>query len=562
MSYVVFARKYRPGNFDEIVGQEHIATTLKNAIKQGRVAHAYLFSGPRGIGKTTTARILAKALNCEKGPTPTPCNKCASCQDISASRSMDVIEIDGASNRGIDEVRELRENVKFAASGGRYKLYIIDEVHMLTPEAFNALLKTLEEPPPHVKFIFATTQPNKVLSTILSRCQKFDFRRIATAEIVSKLKKIAKRESIKTDDDTLFLIARQSEGSLRDAESMLDQVNTFTNGKIKKEDLAHILGVIEDKILEEFAQALIDKDAPKTLEFIDKLVNEGKELSIFLSSLIEYFRDLMVAKVSKKARDLIDRGPKEVERIAKQSQNISAEEILYISSILNHGYNSMKRSALARVVFELAVTKITTRGSLVQIGELLEKIEKREKAVEEPKIEESKIEKPRIKESIKEEPKRVELKREEPKGEPVKAPEADTINTAEFSQIQKMWPTMLKLIRSRKISVASYMLEANPLSLSENTLTIGFPSNYSLHKEALDRRENKDLVIDTLKEILHIDVRIKFILQEDSKDETRFITKESYSANKISTNEEVLKEPVVQSALEVFDGRIVKRTRR
>ncbi|MBL7069806.1 MAG: DNA polymerase III subunit gamma/tau, partial [Candidatus Omnitrophica bacterium] len=381
MSYVVFARKYRPKDFDEIVGQPHITTTLKNAIKQNRVAHAYLFSGPRGIGKTTTARILAKALNCQKGPTQNPCSKCVSCNEISSGISMDVIEIDGASNRGIDEVRELRENVKFAPTHGCYKLYIIDEVHMLTQEAFNALLKTLEEPPPHVKFIFATTQAQKVPATVSSRCQRFDFRRISTADTVSKLKEIAKDESVSADDETLFLIARQADGSLRDAESIFDQLNTFCRGKIKRDDVAKILGAVGDDLLEQFAAIIAKRDAPSALKLTDRLVNEGKDLSLFLSSLIGHFRNLMVTKLCSKPEGLIDTSKETIERLRDQSKNFSQEELFYISDVLTHTHESIKRSASARVIFELAVVKIANRQSLLPLNEILEKLQEMEQRI-------------------------------------------------------------------------------------------------------------------------------------------------------------------------------------
>jgi DNA polymerase III subunit gamma/tau len=248
MSYLVIARKWRPQVFSDIIGQGHITTTLQNAIKQDRVAHAYILCGPRGIGKTTTARIFAKALNCQKGPRPDPCNKCASCKDITASRSTDVIEIDGASNRGIDEIRNLKENVQFSPQSGRFKIYIIDEVHMLTTEAFNALLKTLEEPPAHVKFIFATTAAHKVLPTILSRCQRFNFRRLSSHDIAKKLERIAKSENIAIDEQALFNIARQASGSMRDAESVMDQLATYCKNKITLEDANAVLGLIEQDI--------------------------------------------------------------------------------------------------------------------------------------------------------------------------------------------------------------------------------------------------------------------------------------------------------------------------
>ncbi len=264
MSYVVFALKWRPKNFDEIIGQEQIVTTLKNAIQKNRLAHAYLFAGPRGVGKTSTARILAKTLNCKAGPTLNPCQKCSSCIEISQGRSLDVIEIDGASNRGIDEIRTLRENVKFAPSGGKFKIYIIDEVHMLTTEAFNALLKTLEEPPEFVKFIFATTQPHKVIPTILSRCQRMDFRFIPVMEIIAQLERIVKAEKIDVDKEVLFAIARSSEGSLRDAESVLDQLTSFSKEKISLKDVISVLGLVEQDALFEITDKIIQKDAKCT----------------------------------------------------------------------------------------------------------------------------------------------------------------------------------------------------------------------------------------------------------------------------------------------------------
>ncbi|MDP3730508.1 MAG: DNA polymerase III subunit gamma/tau [Candidatus Omnitrophota bacterium] len=294
MSYIVFARKYRPQAFDEVVGQSHITTTLENAIAQDRVAHAYIFAGPRGVGKTTTARIFAKALNCERGPTADPCNKCPLCLEITQGSSLDILEIDGASNRGIDEIRNLRENVKFSPSKGRFKVYIIDEVHMLTQEAFNALLKTLEEPPAHVKFIFATTQAHKVPPTILSRCQRFDFRRISIKDIVDSLKAIAKKENLKVEDDVLILMAKHSDGSMRDAQVVLDQISSFADGRISLEDASKILGAVSDDILFSLADSIKSRDALGALKIIDDLANEGKDVAEIVLYLIEHFRDLSV----------------------------------------------------------------------------------------------------------------------------------------------------------------------------------------------------------------------------------------------------------------------------
>lgn len=552
MSYIVFARKYRPKDFDEIIGQDHITTTLKNAIKQKRVAHAYLFSGPRGIGKTTTARILAKALNCEKGPTPNPCNKCISCREISSSISMDVIEIDGASNRGIDEVRQLRENVKFAPTHGSYKLYIIDEVHMLTQEAFNALLKTLEEPPSHVKFIFATTRPNKVIPTVLSRCQRFDFRRISVADMVAKLKEIAKNESIKVDEETLFCIAREAEGSLRDAEGILDQLNTFCGGQIKKDYITHILGTVSENILEDFIQIIIRHDTPAILKFTDNLINEGKDLSFFLQNLIGYFRDLMVAKLCANPESLIDAGKPAIERLVNYAKGFSQEELFYINNILINTYESVRRSASARAIFELAMVKITKRQSIASLDEALEKIQELEKRIEgvpsPPKGGEGKGE--------------GEREIQQPLTS-ILSPEGRGSTDIALSEIQEAWPALLNIIKTKKMSVASYLLDGEITAFKDGILIISFPKNYSLHKEALEKKANKHIIEETLKEVLKKNVCVDFITKDLHKADEAAGYKDKEAAEKERpTQQESLTEPLIQSAIEIFNGRIIPKKER
>ncbi|HNS26120.1 MAG TPA: DNA polymerase III subunit gamma/tau, partial [Methanobacteriaceae archaeon] len=284
--YQSIYRKWRPQSFEDIVGQNHITQTLKNAIKMNRIAHAYLFSGPRGVGKTTTARIFAKALNCEKGPTETPCGQCSRCIRISQGQSLDVLEIDGASNRGIEEIRELRSKIGFAPAEGKYKIYIIDEVHMLTDPAFNALLKTLEEPPSQVLFIFATTAPYKVPNTILSRCQSFNFRRISIEEMVEKLKKITDEEKINIDSSSLRLIAESATGSMRDAESILDQVIAYSENKVTAQEVRDILGLLPHEIFYQFFDNIINHNTETALKLINKLVKEGVELNKFVQDLI------------------------------------------------------------------------------------------------------------------------------------------------------------------------------------------------------------------------------------------------------------------------------------
>src|SRR6266516_3969508 len=297
VSYEVFARKYRPQTFDDLVGQTHVSRTLKNAVAQNRLAHAYLFVGPRGIGKTSTARILAKALNCVKGPTVTPCGVCDNCREIAAGNSLDVIEIDGASNNSVDDVRQLRDNVRYAPAKGRYKIYLIDEVHMLSPAAFNALLKTLEEPPEHVKFIFATTEPQKVLATILSRCQRFDLHRIPANLIAQHLQFIAKKEKITLQPAAAHAIARGAEGGLRDAESMLDQLVAFCGEKITENDVLNVFGFTSEQTVIDLMGRILRGETPEAIDLLHQQSESGKDMMRLMSDLIAYLRDLLVFKV-------------------------------------------------------------------------------------------------------------------------------------------------------------------------------------------------------------------------------------------------------------------------
>src|SRR5688572_13641882 len=297
MNYQVIARKFRPQVFEEVVGQRPIVQTLQNAIQMDRIGHAYLFSGARGVGKTTTARILAKGLNCEQGPTITPCNVCASCQEIASGKSIDVFEIDAASNTGVDNIRELRESAKYAAARSRYKIFIIDEVHMLSTSAFNALLKILEEPPPHVVFIMATTERHKLPATILSRCQQFIFRTISPAEIQAHLRQIASREGVKIDDRALSYIVKASEGSMRDAQSLLDQIISFSGQQVVDEDVRDVLGFIPSEILDRTLDALPDRDSKALLENIAIVIDQGLNVQQYVREFIGRVRDLLVMKL-------------------------------------------------------------------------------------------------------------------------------------------------------------------------------------------------------------------------------------------------------------------------
>src|SRR5437762_4364797 len=373
MSYEVFARKYRPQTFDDLVGQAHVTRTLKNAVEQNRLAHAYLFVGPRGIGKTSTARILAKALNCVNGPTVTPCGVCDSCKEITGGNSLDVLEIDGASNNGVEQVRELRDNVRYAPSKGQFKIYIIDEVHMLTSAAFNALLKTLEEPPVHVKFIFATTEPEKMPSTILSRCQRFDLHRIPANLIAQHLQFIAGKEKIVLDPAAAHAIAKGADGGLRDAESMLDQLVAFCGDKIEEPDVLNVFGFTSEQTVAQFTEKILRGDTPAALELLHTEADNGKDMMKLMSDLISYLRDLLVGKVKPEAL-AEDLNPDLQKSLETQADLIETDRLLELIDQFAAAEGRMKWAPNKRLHFEVAVIKAIQTLSQVTLNEVIENL--------------------------------------------------------------------------------------------------------------------------------------------------------------------------------------------
>jgi DNA polymerase III subunit gamma/tau len=391
MSYLVLARKWRPQSFEDIAGQAHIARTLQNAIRTNRIAHAYLFTGVRGVGKTTAARILAKALNCEKGPTPNPCNQCSHCEEITNGTSLDVLEIDGASNRGIDEIRQIIENVRYHPAKCRFKIYIIDEVHQVTKDAFNALLKTLEEPPSFVKFILATTEPHRLPETILSRCQRYDFRRISLREIVQRLEEIAKKEGLNMTEGALVLLAREADGSMRDAQSLLEQVLACaapegTKGAPSSVDevlLQDILGLAERKVLYEISNAVIQGDAKRCIELVAEVVVQGCDVCRLSRDLVEHFRNLIVTrlaagKTDQTGRQLLDIPDQEITDLSTQVASLSVEILLDYFDFMAAGDEEIARSANPRFALEATLVRLSTLPQTFPAGQLLERLEKLE----------------------------------------------------------------------------------------------------------------------------------------------------------------------------------------
>jgi DNA polymerase-3 subunit gamma/tau len=558
VSYEVFARKYRPQTFDDLVGQTHVSRTLKNAVTQNRLAHAYLFVGPRGVGKTSTARILAKSLNCIKGPTITPCGVCDNCREIAGGNSLDVIEIDGASNNSVEDVRQLRENVRYAPAKGRYKIYLIDEVHMLSSAAFNALLKTLEEPPEHVKFIFATTEPQKVLATILSRCQRFDLHRIPANLIAQHLQFIAKKEKITLQPAGAHAIARGAEGGLRDAESMLDQLVAFCGEKITESDVLNVFGFTSEQTVSDLTGRILRGETPEAINLLHEQCEGGKDMMRLMADLIAYLRDLLVFKAKPDALNE-DVDPDVQKSLATQAELVSTDRLLELVDQFAAAEVRMKWAPNKKLHFEVAIIKAIQSLGQTTLDEVIEKLgELQDSGRTQPP------DAPAPKPLAAGAPYAIGSAKADDRGKtkpmmqraPVTAPGYSTTRVEDKAPTidpevdsEKIWQAVLAKIPAQKAFVRNSASAAHVLGIEGRSFKLGFAPGDKAMMDILGTQANRNFVEMLLHEISGKDWTLKLSMNEELASRTAVAAEESGS-------HDFKNEPLIQEAIELFNARV------
>ena len=493
MAYQVLARKWRPQTFEQIVGQEHVTTTLANALSRGRVAHAYLFTGPRGCGKTTMARLMAKALNCDEGPTATPCGKCPSCDSIARGNQLDVLEIDAASNTGVDNIRELRENAQYQPSAGKKRVFIIDEVHMLSKGAFNALLKTLEEPPDHVHFIFATTEPVKIPRTILSRCQRFDFRLFTLAELSERLRTITSSEKVDIADDAIEMLASLAEGSMRDALSLLDQAIASTEGTLDAAGVLQLYGLVGHEPYLDLNQAILERDPRKALDLIDDLVRGGHDLVEFARGIVANFRDLTLLRLDPSLAERVDKPEAIKKTLAEQAQGLPVADWVYLAERSAEHYSALERAPQPRWLMETQVVEYATLESRVLLSEVLARLDGAPAPVRSAgsaAVESAPAARPesapgrRSSPAEAATPPRSAAEPATPAGSGAGTGDSDAPTVTGDAT----WQRFVAAVRSKEIALATLLAEAAP-QLGDDRLTLVFPPECTFQRQQVARRE-------------------------------------------------------------------------
>jgi DNA polymerase-3 subunit gamma/tau len=579
MDYQVSARKYRPATFQDVIGQPHVVRTLSNAIAGKRIAHAFLFSGTRGVGKTTMARILAKALNCEQGPTATPCDACVNCREIAQGTSVDVIEIDGASNTGVDDVREIRENVKFTPFHGHYRIYIIDEVHMLSTSAFNALLKTLEEPPAHVVFIFATTEIHKIPATILSRCQHYNFRRIPHGEIIQRLRFVAQQDGLAIEDRSLSAIARASEGSMRDALSILDQAVAFAGKTVRHADLETLLGTIPQEHVRDMIAAVIAKDGPAAVNIVAQVLDQGHDLRAYCADLVEYARHMLIASVvpsPQELRSLIEAPEEDIRRIVADAGAFTVEQAQELFRILSQAEDALRLSAHPRFVLEsaairaarLLVSGASAPAATVAAPPAPAKPPAPSAAPVRPPSGQGTtaparpVAKAQPAAAPAASPATAALKPAPPKvsAQPVPAKPAPAAPPPAPPAIHLNWEQVVEHVSGRHPNIGAFLESGTLVDIEGNQLLIGYPANASVARSMMEKPDNQQLIASLCAELAGRPVRLKIVELADGQ--TAAPSPAQARAAKARSQKDALLDqtrahPLVKQARDVFGGDVV-----
>ena len=599
MSYQVIARKYRPQTFADVIGQEHVTQTLRHAIEQNRIAHAYLFCGPRGTGKTTIARIFAKCLRCKNAPTTDPCNQCPDCVAITAGNSLEMMEFDAASNTQVDKIRDIIiDHVKYAPASGKFKLYLVDEVHMLSPSSFNALLKTLEEPPAHVIFLFATTDPEKLPNTILSRCQRFDLRRIPVSLIVAELKRIADKEKIQASPEALHAIARGADGGMRDAESTLDQLISFCGDKIEESDVLSMFGLAAQKQLLELSRAILGGETETTLRLLNDLAKGGKDFGRLLSDLLNHFRNLLIFQVSRGDLNLLEVSEAEAGSLREQSAMADANALTRIMEVLANAEIRLRDAASKKILLEVALLKAIEARNTVSIDSVLKRLQdlREGKGGEVTSIPMPSAapapasSKPFRAETVEQRSPDVASRNEanqhtEPA--PAASAPAALAETPPASDLETLWARLVESVGRASPFTRSYLLEAHPVSFAKNIFTIGFDPEFEDHIGLVDNARNHTLLQTKVAELGHANAQFKFIKAEAPPNRMPAVietapppaapaqakspaTPPSKSApgsaqpvkEKLApvpfNKEDFKNDPLIQKALEIFKGQVVE----
>ena len=595
MEYQVSARKFRPGTFEELIGQPHVVQTLRNAILRQQVAHAYLFSGMRGVGKTTAARILAKALNCDKGPTPEPCGQCESCLEITRGNSVDVIEIDGASNTGVDDVRELRENVKFSPFRGTYRIYIIDEVHMLSNSAFNALLKTLEEPPPHAVFIFATTEVHKIPPTITSRCQHFNFRRIPRREIIARLQEVVTHVGVTINERSLGAMARASEGSMRDALSLLDQAVAFGGQSITEHDVDEMLGAVPDELVSRLVQTVVSQDPAAAVALVGEVVDHGYDLRAYCGAVVERMRHLMIAAVVpgfEQAQGLMDLPDEDVKHLLAEAKSFSVEQVQEVFHLFAQAEDRLRSTAHPRFVFEVAAVRA---ARLLQPGAQVSQPAETGRGPH-PRAASAPAEKPRPSSGAPPSPVRQPDHRAGTSGRPFgsaqggrPSPPAQKTTTSNAPRAarpavetksapqprpaspgsppvirEEDWQRVVDSVIQNSPNVGTFLEMGTLVKIEGNQVIVGFPKTASVACSRIQKEENRALISKVCRDVAGASIHLR-VVELTGEPGDGLTIRQMRNKRREQDDEALLEQartnPMVKHAMELFGGEVVKASR-